>query len=71
MYTSFDRNPSTPSNHKDHLQGMERPKTTGRVRRMKEVLQALVMEVQTKEYLARVESNLKWVTFIQLVNDRT
>ena len=57
------------SGSKDPLQGMEGPLTRARAKRVKEALQGLVMEVQTKEDSAGLESNPRWVMFLQLDED--
>lgn len=63
-----DRNPTKSSNFKDPLQGMEGPLTRARAKRVKEALQGLVMEVQTKEDSAGLESIPRWVIFLQLAD---
>lgn len=63
-----DRNPTKSSNFKDPLQGMEGPLTRARAKRVKEALQGLVMEVQTKEDSTGLESIPRWVIFLQLAD---
>ena len=65
----FDINPTMSIGYKDLLQGMKGPLTRARAIRVKEALQGLVMEVQTKEDSTGLVSNPRWVMFLQLDED--